>query len=91
MTRICENPACSREFQSDNVRRKYCCHECGRHVSAKLTAKANRRRMLAAAPTYAVAGTGLSIHNPVISSAEAEWWLRSIYSQPHPLGASERN
>jgi len=92
MTRICENPRCGKEFEPHTVRQKYCHPSCTKQVGNARQVQANRRNALRhAATAFAVVGGMLDQSNPNISAAAAEWELRSVYSQPHPCGASERN
>ena len=89
MTRICRS--CPAEFHTTSLLAMDC-PTC-RHKREGARQRAARRKdlMKNAATVFAVAGAGFADHSPMINAAMADWELRTVYSQAHPCGVSERN
>lgn len=96
MTRTCL--VCGREFAPVSTLQKYCTRTDGNGrtcaTAAKLASETRRQRLYylrhAAVGAFAVVGGMLDMSSPNVSAAVAAWEYSTVYSQPHPCGASER-
>ena len=99
MTRICA--ICAKEFKAKTTRAKYCSPRCAQTAETRRSRHARRAQALRdAGEVYVMGevdrfsgkhGTLLSMANPNVSSAQAQYELGVIYQQPHPLGQSLHN